>query len=98
MKIIVPFFLLADDHFYPVPIQQQQQQGDILHAFPGSTVMECLLRCSRMTECNSVAIEGTNTDQSSRGYCELYRALLKKSLDHKNQRQENQYYNKNKLV
>ena len=95
MKIIVPFFMLADDHFYPVSVQQQQP-GDILHTFPGSTLMECLLRCSRMNESNS--IERTITGQSPRGYCHLYRAPFAKTLKYQNQHQDKQYYNKNKLV
>ena len=89
--------MLAEDHFSPVSVQQQQP-GDILHTFPGSTLMECLLRCSRMNECNSLAIEKTNTGQSSRGYCHLYRTPFAKTLEYQNQHQDKQYYNKNKLV
>jgi len=86
-------------HFQPVFSVQQQPDG-ILLTFPGTSIMECLLRCSRMTECNSAAIEGTNTGQSSRGYCHLYRAPLKKSsqLEDKDEGEDKQYYNKNKLV
>ena len=72
----------------------RQQQDDILKAFTACTVMECLLRCSRMTECKSVAIEGINIDGSSVGYCQLYRAPFGKSLGYKSHREKKQFYNK----
>ena len=101
---MIRFYFSADSgenfvfgRFQPV-FSIQQQPDDILLTFPGTSMMECLLRCTRLTECNSAAIEGTNTGQSSRGYCQLYRAPLKKSLEDKDEREDKQYYNKNKLV
>ena len=60
--------------------------------------MECLLRCSRVTECNSVAIEEIRSDPSSGGYCQLYRAPFEENSGHNNGREHKQYYNKNDLV
>ena len=69
-------------HFHPVfPVHAQQ--GDLLTTFISFTVMECMLRCSRITECNSVAIVGINTGRSSGDYCQLYRTPFEESLDHK---------------
>ena len=60
--------------------------------------MECLLRCSRVTECNSVAIGGIRSNPSSGGYCQLYRAPFKENSGNNNGREGKQYYNKKDLV
>ena len=82
---------------FPMKPQQQQHQNDILKTFTASTVMECLLRCSRMTECKSVAIKGINIGGSSGGYCQLYKAPFKQSMEHhwEHHWKDTQYYNKN---
>ena len=105
IQLLFSFLFKKDDdaerlffnHFHPV-FPEKQQQGGLLTTFPGSTVMECMLRCSRITDCSSVAIVVINTGRSSRGYCQLYRAPFEESLDRKSQHEDKQYYNKDKLV
>ena len=92
-------FFLDAGFFLPVFPTQQERQDDILKTFTACTVMECLLRCSRMSECKTVAIVGINIGGSFGGYCKLYRVPFEESLgSDESQLKYKQYYNKNKMV
>ena len=85
-------------HFDTVTASGQQQQDDLIITHKASAVMECLLYCSRLTECKSAAIDKRSIGQRSRGYCQLYRAPFLVSLDTTGHFKEKEYYNKRKLL
>ncbi|CAH3033833.1 unnamed protein product [Porites lobata] len=74
------------------------RESNLVKTYKASTVVQCLLRCSRITECKSAAIEEISNSRSSTGYCQLYRALFKTSIGDGVYFQNKQYYNIKKKV
>ena len=89
------------NHFLLIVPAQQQPDADILTTVT-ATVMECLLRCSQTTKCESASIEVMNgsTRSSTRSYCFLYRSPFKKTFKtaNGNHFQEKKSYNKKMLA
>ena len=93
------FFLLTDQSIFGnVQPVVGARESNLVKTYKASTVVQCLLRCSRITECKSAAIEEISNSRSSTGYCQLYRALFKTSIGDGVYFQNKQYYNIKKKV
>ncbi|XP_073241395.1 uncharacterized protein [Porites lutea] len=79
--------------FQPVFAVGEQLQSDVVKTSKASTVMECLLRCSRMTECKSASTEETSIGRSPAGYCQLYRRPFDETSRPASYFKLKQYYN-----
>lgn len=90
-----PFtFSFVDQRFFqPVFAVGEQLQSDVVKTSKASTVMECLLRCSRMTECKSASTEETSIGRSPAGYCQLYRRPFDETSRPASYFKLKQYYN-----
>lgn len=90
------------NHFLLIVPAQQQPDADILTTVTASTVMECLLRCSQTTKCESASIEVMNriSRSSTQSYCFLYRSPFKKSFKaaNGNHCHGKKFYNKKMLA